>query len=458
MGPTAVPGHDANPNAGRLRGRPGRIELSSITPLVDTPSVAALFEPITVGGLALRNRVAMTTHGPRLSQPRYLRYLHERSRDVALVGVSASLGVSGFPVGPGAFDPGRVGEFDAVPPHPLTAAGMAFYDRQIDAIAEQAAVIHANGAMATGQLVHTGVSQHEETTQPVIAPSDVPDESRRHSPHLLTGLEIADLVTAFGHGARRIVRAGFDAVELHAAHGYLIQQFLSPLTNRRTDAYGGTLDNRMRFVSEIIEAVRQGIEDRVPIVVRITGTEEAEGGLTADAMGEVARRLQELGVALINVSGGNYTGLRHGVGLAYVAPAYAGEGVNVAAARRVREAVDVPVMVAGRFTDLRLAARALEEGSADMIGLTRALIADPRIVAKTRRGDFDAITPCIGGNECHYGRQVTCAVNPAAGREDELEIRRSLVADERARRRRRSGRDGMRQGRRPAGPPGDPRG
>ncbi|HEY2302533.1 MAG TPA: FAD-dependent oxidoreductase, partial [Acidimicrobiales bacterium] len=125
-------------------------------------------------------------------------------------------------------------------------------------------------------------------------------------------------------------------------------------------------------------------------------------------------------------SGGNYTGLRHGVGLAYVAPAYAGEGVNVAAARRVREAVDVPVMVAGRFTDLRRAARALEEGAADMIGLTRALIADPRIVAKARRGDFGAITPCIGGNECHYGRQVTCAVNPAAGREDELEIRRSL--------------------------------
>ncbi len=182
--------------------------------------------------------------------------------------------------------------------------------------------------------------------------------------------------------------AGFDAVELHGAHGYLIQQFLSPLTNARTDSYGGSMDNRMRFVTEIIAAVREGTDDAVPIIVRLTGTERAEGGLTTDDMVDVARRLEQLGVALINVSGGNYTGLRHGVGVAYVAPAYIQEGVNAAAAKVIRQGVHVPVMVAGRFTDLRLAARAVEEKSADMIGLTRALIADPAIVAKTRRGDF----------------------------------------------------------------------
>src|SRR6202035_1523599 len=174
-------------------GAPGRINCLGSRPLVDTRSVAALFEPITVGDLALRNRVMMTTHGPRLSQRRYLRYLHERSQDVGLVGVPASLGVSAFPVGPGAFDPSRMGDFDAVPPHPLSQEGMAYYDSQVGLIAEQAEVIHANGAKAMGQMVHIGVSQHEETTQVVIAPSDTPDETRRHSPHILTPTEIADL-------------------------------------------------------------------------------------------------------------------------------------------------------------------------------------------------------------------------------------------------------------------------
>jgi 2,4-dienoyl-CoA reductase-like NADH-dependent reductase (Old Yellow Enzyme family)/thioredoxin reductase len=388
----------------------------------DGGELARLFEPVTLGGLALRNRVVMTTHGPRLSQPRYLRYLRERSQDVALVGLSASLGVYGFAVGPGSFDAGHAGEYDGVPPHPLSSAGMAYYDTLIGPLAEQAATVHACGARAVGQLYHLGASQHEETTQPVIAPSDVVDEFRRHSPHTLTATEIADLVAAFGHAARRIVRAGLDAVEVHAAHGYLVQQFLSPLTNTRTDAYGGQLGNRLRFLSEIIEAVRELAGD-VPVGVRLTGSEHVDGGLTVDDTCAVARHLAGLGVAFINVSGGNYSGLRQGVTQAYVAPAYLPEGVNAGNARRVRQSVDIPVIVAGRFTDLRLAARVVAEGGADLIGLTRALIADPRIVAKSRSGRFDEITPCVGGNECHYARQVTCAVNPAAGREDELEVR-----------------------------------
>ena len=388
----------------------------------DAEAVAHLFEPVTVGGLALRNRLVMTTHGPRVPQPRYLRYLHERSQDVALVGLSASLGVYGFPVGPGSFDPDRMGLFDAVPPHPLSSEGMAYYDGLIAPLAEQAATVHVSGARTMGQLYHLGASQHEETTQPVIAPSEVQDEFRRHSPHVLTANEIADLVTAFGHGARRIVEAGLDAVELHAGHGYLIQQFLSPLTNTRTDAYGGPLGNRLRFVSEIIESVRQLAGD-VPVGVRLTGTEHVKGGLTVEDTSAVARHLEGLGVAFISVTGGNYAGLRQGVTQAYVAPAYVAQGVNAECAGRIRQCVDVPVIVAGRFTDLRLAARVVAEGGADLIGLTRALIADPQFVAKSRAGRFDEITPCVGGNECHYARQVTCAVNAAAGREDELEIR-----------------------------------
>jgi 2,4-dienoyl-CoA reductase-like NADH-dependent reductase (Old Yellow Enzyme family)/thioredoxin reductase len=389
---------------------------------------ARLFEPIDVGSLTLRNRLMMTVHGPRLPEDRYHRYLAERSLDVGLVGLHAMHGVYDFPFGPAPFTPSYAGAWDAVPPHPLSQDGLAYYDRAVAAMAAQVEVVHRNGARAVGQIFHPGLSQHEEAFRAVVGPSPGPDEFRRHVAHELTTGEIADLVEACGHAARRAVRAGLDGIELHAAHGYLLNQFLSPLTNQRADRYGGQLENRLRLLVEILDAVRQGAGAAVPIGVRLPGTEAVEGGLGSGDMQEIARRLVAEGVAYLNISSGNYTGLRRGVGLAYVAPAYTGQGPNVSAASSIRSAAGgVPVIVAGRFTDLSVAEQVLAEGHADMIGLTRALIADPRIVQKVRMGRAADVTPCVGGNECHYGRTVACAVNPAAGREEELAI---VPADE----------------------------
>ncbi len=372
--------------------------------------------------MTLRNRIMMTVHGPRLPENRYHRYLAERSLDVGLVGLHAMYGVYDFPFGPAPYTPSYAGAWDAVPPHPLSSEGTAYYDRAIATMAAQVEIVHGNGARAVGQIFHPGLSQHEESFRAVVGPSPVPDEFRRHVGHPLEVDEIADLVEACRHAARRAVQAGLDGIELHAAHGYLLNQFLSPLANERSDRYGGTIENRMRLLLEIVAAVRDGGDD-IPIGVRLPGTESVEGGLTTADMQAVARRLAAAGVAYLNVSGGNYTGLRRGVGLAYVAPAYTGQGPNVAAASALRAAAGgVPVIVAGRFTDLALAEQVLGEGHADMIGLTRALIADPRIVDKVRTGRAGEVTHCVGGNECHYGRTVACAVNPAAGREEELAI------------------------------------
>ncbi len=239
-------------------------------------------------------------------------------------------------------------------------------------------------------------------------------------PHALTRNDIADLVAAFGEAAGRVVRAGYDAVELAAGHGYLFEQFLSPLTNERDDDYGGSAGNRARFLFEVLDAVREATGDGFPVGVRISGAQLAPGGLGNDDMCALAGRLGEWGVAYVNVSGGTYTGLQRGLHQAYVAPPSAGEAPNAVDAAAIRRHTTAGVIVAGRFTDLRHAAQVIADGGADVIGFTRLLIADPAAPGKARRGRLLDVRPCIGCNECHYGRPVTCAVNPAAGKEDEL--------------------------------------
>ena len=385
-------------------------------------------EPIDIGGLRLRNRLMMTTHGPRLPQSRYLPYLDARSRDVALVGLHAGYGMGAFPPGPGRFEAGDALGPDAVPPHPLTEEGRAWLERYVPVLAEQAEVVQGNGARCVGQLHHAGASDAADTLDFVVGPSGVRDEHRRRMPHALTASAIADVVQVFAEGAGRVQRAGLDAVEIHAAHGYLINQFLSPLTNRRTDRYGGSLDNRIRFLLEVLAAVRAGLDGSMPVGVRIPGAEGVDGGLTTAAVGEIAGRLEDAGADYLSISTGNYTGLRRGLGVAYVTPVYQAPGPAVADAAAVRSRVGVPVVVAGRITDAVMAERIVAEGSADVVGFTRALIADPDMVAKVRRGSGATVDACIACNECHTGLPVRCTVNPAAGHEKELAVHPAAAA------------------------------
>ena len=262
-----------------------------------------LFEPIRLGALDLRNRIMMTVHGPRLSADRYLRYLDERTRDVALVGVHAIGGVFNFPFEPGGFVASYAADLDGQPPHPLTAEGRDYYDRDIATMTEQAAIVHRNGAMVVGQIFHGGVT---------VGPSPIDDELARGIPHALTTNEIADFVAACALAARRAVRAGLDGIEVHAAHGYLVNQFLSPATNQRGDDFGGSPERRLRFLLEILGAVRDECGDGFPIGVRIPGVEFVEGGLTVSDVCSIAQSLEQWGVAYVNVSSGNYTGLAQG--------------------------------------------------------------------------------------------------------------------------------------------------
>lgn len=374
----------------------------------------------------LRNRLMMTTHGPRLPQQRYLRYLEVRSRDVALVGIHAGYGMGTFPPGPGRFHPDSFQDPDAVAPNPLTEEGRAWCERFVDQMAEQAAVVHKRGACCVGQLHHAGAAQSADTLGIVSGPSRLPDEFRRRAPHPLSQSELSDLIEVYSEAAGRVARSGCDGVEIHAAHGYLLNQFLSPSTNVRTDAYGGSFENRLRLLVEVIEAVQAAVGAGFPIGVRIPGSEHSSAGLSNDEMCVIARHLAESGVAYLSVSNGNYTGLQRGLGVAYVAPTYVASGQSISDAGAIREASGIPVVVAGRISDPEMAERILTESRADIVGFTRALIADPRIFDKARRGVPHLIDRCIACNECHTGGQVRCTVNPAAGREEELESRPTL--------------------------------
>jgi 2,4-dienoyl-CoA reductase-like NADH-dependent reductase (Old Yellow Enzyme family) len=378
--------------------------------------------PIAIGGRVARNRLMMTTHGPRLPQARYLRYLEERARGgIGLAGFNLGpLGVMQFPFGPGrAFAP-YGGDLDAVAPHPLTADGRGWYDAMIPMAREWSQAVARHGAIPIAQLYHPGAAQHSDTFQPVVAASAIADDYERHNPHPLTVQEIGDLTEAFALAARRAVEARYEGIELHAAHGYLPQQFLSPLLNRRTDAYGGDLANRLRFLLGLLAAARATVGDEVPVGVRLTGP-EPEGGLALDDIVAIARALEAAGAAYISISGGTYAGLYRGAGLPYVAPAFVEAAPNAPAAAAVKAAVGVPVMVSGAIASLDQAERVLAEGQADVVGMVRALMADPRLIEKGLSARGERHRPCIGGNECHYGRPIACAVNPAAGREAAME-------------------------------------
>jgi 2,4-dienoyl-CoA reductase-like NADH-dependent reductase (Old Yellow Enzyme family)/thioredoxin reductase len=384
-----------------------------------------LFTPITIGSVTVRNRIVNTTHGTRLDEPRELRYLRERARGGAgLIGLQASLGVGTYSVGPTRSSPTPA--WDETFPSPLSDDGIAYFDEAvIPALRRRAEVIHAEGAACYAQIYHLGGAPHAARVFPPIAPSAVPDPYDALMPHPLSSTEIDELIFAFAEGVRRVRDAGVDAVEIHGAHGYLVHQFLSPYFNRREDEWGGTAENRLRFLRAIIAAARERVGE-FPIGIRLGVDGDAAGrGVTLAGLVEISHALRD-DVAYLSISGGNYAGFGDGFEVAYVSPSYRAPGFNVPASTAVKAVVDVPVIVTGRVSDASIAEGILAEGGADMVGMVRALIADPELPRKARSGRADQARPCLGISECHHigpdRTPVACGMNAGAGREAEMEL------------------------------------
>ena len=375
-----------------------------------------LFEPLRIGPLTARNRIVLGSHFTLFGDPnpiwgepgfygaRYARYLADRSAGGAGVIIAGQAHVhetSAYQM----LNNAASWKPEAIPRLRLVADG-----------------IKEHGALAFLQISHNGAAAGSGNWSklPLLSPSGM--AVRLDNPKTLETDDINELIAAYAQTAANAVEAGFEGIEVHAAHGYLITQFLSPVTNQRTDDFGGSLENRMRFLVEVLRAVRSRIGLGAAVGIRLTGDEERPDGLgiRAQDAAEIAARLEVMElVDFINVSIGQ-------TGRGMVRSLYAPHLVGVYAAATVKEAVrQTPVFAVHRIVTPDEAEGILVRGDADAVTLVRALIADPEWGNKAATGRADEIRLCTGCNQsCYFhlvqGLPMACVHNPAVGREEQL--------------------------------------
>jgi len=286
-----------------------------------------------------------------------------------------------------------------------------------------AEAVHRHGAKVFGQLNHGGRIAYSHNGLRLVphGPSAVPDHRFHCMPRIMSKAYIHDLIAAFAHAAERMMEAGLDGVELTASHGMLMAQFLNPLTNHRIDEYGGSAENRFRFVAQLIAATRKVIGEDKVLGIRLSAEEIESDGIDAAGWLDICKRLnEEAGLDYLNVTVGSMMGLG---GSIHVVPPMAIEHAYTAPkAGAIKAVVDKSVFVAGRINQPQIAERVLADGQAHMCGMTRALISDPEMPNKAREGRLDDIRACIGCNQAcighyHQGVGISCIQHPVSGRE-----------------------------------------
>ena len=294
------------------------------------------------------------------------------------------------------------------------------HDHYIPALKKLTSVVHQDGAKIALQLLHAGRQNTLTSVETPVAPSPIPCPVLKKTPRALTTAEIKEITDSFAEGALRAMKAGFDCIDIHAAHGYLINQFLSPYSNKRTDEYGKDLHGRARFMLEIVEKIKAKLGPGFPISCRISADEFVTGGLKVEQSKQIARILQETGISAIHVSGGVYESAQM-----IIPPFGFGHGTLVHLAKGIKDVVDVPVSAVGRIIEPQTAEEIICRGHADMVALGRALIADPNWPLKAMEKRFEEIRQCIGCGACRQRAvrpQMNCSVNYEAGREGEARI------------------------------------
>ena len=372
-----------------------------------------LFSPLRLRDVEIPNRIMSTGHQTYLARgglptPEFVAYHEARARGGAglIVTEAARFHATGLTDSP-----------------EIVILG----DEAIPAFRAVVDAVHAHGTRIFGQLSHSGrLSRRVQggLRSVAYAPSSVPDNRFHTMPREMPVALIHEIVEAYGQAARRLAAAGYDGIEVIASLGLLVAQFLNPVSNRRTDAYGGSRENRMRFLVEALEQVRRAIGERRALGIRISAEEVEADGLPRDEVLDVCRSLAARGlVDYANVTIGSMAGL--GGSIHVVPPMEVAHGYVAPKAGAIRAATGLPVFVAGRINQPQLAERIIASGQADVCGMTRALISDPDMPAKARAGRLDEIRACIGCNQgCighfHQGYPVSCIQNPATGRELKL--------------------------------------
>jgi len=295
-----------------------------------------------------------------------------------------------------------------------------YNDRYIDGLSKIADAIKEEGSVPALQIHHGG----RQTSAKVIhrkplAPSPLPCPAIRGDVEPLTVDGIQNLVQKFGTAAARAYRAGFELIEIHGAHGYLVNQFLSKFSNIREDEYGGDVAGRTRFAREIVEEVCKRIDNALPVSFKISAEEYVDGGLTTKESIEILKILIKAGIDVVQVSAGN------DVTPEWISqPMFMEKACLVDSACQIKKALDIPVMAVGRINDPQIADEIIRQEKADLVCIGRGLLADPEMPLKARSGRLDEIRTCIACNTCMQSifkkGRIECLVNPMLGREEEM--------------------------------------
>ncbi len=353
-----------------------------------------LFSPLEVGPLTLKNRIVRSAHGTMLAGEKLIAYHEAR----AAGGVALStLEATGVHRGAPSLTP-------------------LYSDACIPFYRELMARMRPYGMAMFQQIYHPGSATRPKKAATQISASAIPNPMVGGIPFEMTTSQIAEIVEAFGDAAWRCREGGLDGIDLHASSGYLIEQFLSPANNVRTDEYGGSLENRMRFLMEIIEVIRDRVGDEYCVGIRLPNEEYIPGGLTPEEVAEIAQ-LVEPHVDYVSLHMGSYWRFYK-----LLAPMDEPLGNEMPANARITTHLTKPTMVVGRIMTLDDAERIVADGAADMVSMVRALIADPELVNKSQRGEAHLVRPCIGSNIGCVGQLMStgvlsCVVNVAAAQE-----------------------------------------
>lgn len=374
-------------------------------------SLNNLFTPSSIGNLNLENRIVMPPMATNYATPegfvtdRQIAYYVERAR-------------------------GGVGyittEHTGILPQGKASPKMLMINTEEHAekIENLVQAIHAAGGKIVVQINHAGRQTSSEITgMPIVGASPIPGPPKNEVPRELSIEEIKDIIDAFTVAAQRVKDAGADGVEIHMAHGYLICSFLSPFTNKRSDRYGGDVQERSGLAVEVLQSVRRRVGLNFPIICRLSADEYLQGGLRIEETRQIAKTLEEEGADALHISACNVV-----TGYLNQPPYYVEEGVFVHLAEAVKAQVDIPVITVGRIRNPVMANQIIGDGKADLVSMGRALIADAHLPRKAKEGLLEEIIPCISCNKCIQTQRqgaIRCSVNPETGNEAEFKFEKA---------------------------------
>ena len=361
-----------------------------------------IFEPLTVKRTTIRNRIAMTPMGTNYGEAngemsnRHMNYYSLRAKGGVGLIILENANIE-YPVGSNGTSQIRI-DHDSYMPR---------YYQLVESL-------HKDGATVAIQINHAGASASSARTGvETVSSSDVPTKAGGEIPRPMTKEEILTTVKKYAEAAKRIQAIGFDAIEIHCGHSYLMSQFISPYYNKRTDEFGGSVENRLRFPRMVLEAVRKEVGPWFPIIVRVSAEERVPGGNTLEDTLEYLEYLDEF-VDMYDVSCGLNPSLQYQIDSNFLP-----DGWRSYMSRAVKDKFGKPVINTGNYRDPKTVEKVLESGDVDIVGMGRGLIAEPNWVKKVQSGEEDMLRKCIScnvgcaGNRIGVNRPIRCTVNPA---------------------------------------------